>query len=175
VAAFALGMGSGIISKFEDEASIEKLEYYRSVRTSSRAAVFEDQSYKTTGDVIKYLPIRLVTFLFAPFPWQVYSVKTAVSFIEMPFWWFLFPFVIKGLIFMLKHKHAKIFIPLIIYTISLTLLFTLGSGNIGNMYRLRSQVLPFFLFMGVVGLSLRKAKNLGISQINILSRKLRTQ
>ncbi|MBU1537797.1 hypothetical protein KKF84_20965, partial [Myxococcota bacterium] len=173
VGLMTVGVGKDMLNTWNREADVKHLESYRKGLTVDRSAVHADQEYKSSFDIIKYLPSRLTTFLFAPFPWQLANARVVASFIEMPFWWVLFPFVLSGLMFMLRHKNVREFIPLIVYTLMLTLLYAIVQGNLGTAYRMRAQVLPFFLMMASVGVSVRTAKNLKIDPSMILKKEMR--
>ena len=168
VGLLSFGVGGDMVNRWNKEANVKRLETYRRELSVSRSAVHTDQEYTSSFDIIKYLPIRMTTFLFAPFPWQLVNTRTMVAFVEMPLWWTIFPFVIFGIIFMLQHRNVREFIPLIVYTLLLTTLYSIVEGNMGTAYRMRAQVLPFFFMMASVGISVRKAKKMNVNQRLIL-------
>jgi hypothetical protein len=172
-AVFAFGIGNKVLNKINNEANVKNISKYQAGLTSGKAKVLEGQQYKSNFDIIKYLPVRLVYFLFAPFPWQLTSIRAFLGFIEMPFWWMLLPFWFRGFIFMIKHTHVREFMPLIIYTVFLTLLYAIIEGNIGTAFRMRAQVLPFYLIMSSVGWGVHILKKSRLSTDFIVAPQLR--
>ncbi len=152
---------------------LNRAEQYRRGLTISRSAVHKEHSYKSSFDILRFLPQRTLTFLLAPFPWQIRNLRMVATSLEQPIWWYLFPFVIVGFLFLLRNKHVREFIPLLVYAPVLTLLFSVVQGNMGTAYRMRIQVLPFYLMMAAVGLASHKAKRLGLPQEYLFSPKLR--
>ena len=64
-------------------------------------------------------------------------------------WWASFPLLILGLWFSIKYRLRQIS-PVLIFTVMLSLAYSILQGNVGNAYRQRSQLLVFyFIFVGV--------------------------
>jgi hypothetical protein len=175
VGLFSIGIGNELLNRWEKEANVKQLNRYKDGLTINNRTVHEGDTYNTPLDILKYLPARLITFLFAPFPWQIVNARMAVSFVEMPFWWYMFYFVIKGILFMIKHKHVREFLPLVLYSLLLTVLYSIITGNLGDAYRMRAQVLPIYFMMGSVGLAVKTAKQLKVDTNFILSKNLRVK
>lgn len=170
---FAFGLGSDVSNVVDKQVSVEQLNKYQRGLSYGKTELYEDQHYETGFDIIKYFPVRLVHFLFSPFPWQVVSLNSALGAFEVPLLWLLSIFVVRGLFFCLRHPRAREFLPIIIYFIFLTVLYAIVESNIGTIYRMRYQILPFYIIMASIGLSLRKAHSLGVNSEYILSRGMR--
>ena len=105
----------------------------------------------STGEgAIKTIPLGLVYLLFAPFPWQLTSLRQSITLPEMLVWWASFPLLILGLWFSIKYRWRQIS-PVLIFTVMLTLAYSIFQGNVGNAYRQRSQLLVFYFIFVAVG------------------------
>lgn len=104
----------------------------------------------STGEgALKTIPIGMVYLLFAPFPWQLTSLRQSITLPEMLVWWASFPLLILGLWFSIRYRLRQIS-SVLIFTVMLSLGYSIFQGNVGNAYRQRSQLLVFyFIFVGV--------------------------
>jgi hypothetical protein len=89
--------------------------------------------------------------LFAPFPWQLTSLRQSITLPEMVIWWASFPLLILGLWFSIRYRFRQIS-PVLIFTVMLSLAYSIFQGNVGNAYRQRSQLLVFYFIFVAVGL-----------------------
>lgn len=102
----------------------------------------------TVGGAIRYLPVGLAFFLFAPFPWAITSVLQLSTLPEVLLWYALVPFTLLGLRGIRTREHSVGLVLVGILAIVVTS-YALVEGNFGTAYRHRSQVLPlFFVFAG---------------------------
>jgi Dolichyl-phosphate-mannose-protein mannosyltransferase len=100
----------------------------------------------TVGGAIRFLPLGLAFFLFAPFPWAVTSSLQLVTLPEVFLWYSLIPFTVMGLKAVMASKNRQ---SLVVISVLMVILVTyaLVEGNFGTAYRHRAQVMPlFFLF-----------------------------
>ncbi len=112
---------------------------------------FRAQSDVSTSEgALKTIPIGLVYLLFAPFPWQLASLRQSITLPEMIVWWASFPLLILGLWFSIKYRLRQIS-PILIFTVMLSLAYSIFQGNVGNAYRQRSQLLVFYFIFVAVG------------------------
>jgi hypothetical protein len=103
------------------------------------------------------IPIGLLYLLFAPFPWQLASLRQSITLPEMIIWWASFPLLILGLWFSIKYRLRQIS-PILIFTVMLSLAYSIFQGNVGNAYRQRSQLLVFYFIFVAVGYVLLSEK-----------------
>ena len=68
----------------------------------------------------------------------------------MVIWWASFPLLILGLWFSIKYRLRQIS-PVLIFTVMLSLAYSIFQGNVGNAYRQRSQLLVFYFIFVAVG------------------------
>jgi len=111
----------------------------------------------TTSGAIAAIPIGFIYLLFAPFPWQLASLRQIVTLPEMLIWWSVFPMLVLGLWFSVKFRLRRIS-PILIFTTMLTLAYSVFQGNVGTAYRQRAQILVFYFMFVAVGIVLMKEK-----------------
>jgi hypothetical protein len=119
----------------------------------SESGFGRDADVSTTQGAIAFMPIGLVFVLFAPFPWQMTSFSQIITLPEMLIWWGTFPFLISGLIYSIRYKLRNTS-PVLLFTVMLTLVYSLIQNNVGTVYRQRSQLLIFYLIFTAVGIVL---------------------
>jgi hypothetical protein len=96
------------------------------------------------------IPIGLLYLLFAPFPWQLASLRQSIALPEMLIWWAAFPLLVLGWWFAVKHRLRQV-APIVLFTTMLTLAYAVFQGNVGTAYRQRSQLLVFYFIFVAVG------------------------
>ena len=112
-----------------------------------------DVDVSTVSGALSILPTGMLYLLFAPFPWQLASVRHTITLPEMIIWWAAFPYLILGLWFTIKYRLRQVS-PILIFTSMLTLAYSLFQGNVGTAYRQRSQLLVFYFIFVAVGVVL---------------------
>ena len=88
--------------------------------------------------------------LFAPFPWQLASLRQSITLPEMLVWWASFPMLVLGLWFSIKYR-LRMISPILIFTAMLSLAYSVFQGNVGTAYRQRAQLLVFYFIFVAVG------------------------
>ncbi len=92
----------------------------------------------------------LLYLLFAPFPWQLNSLRQSITLPEMIVWWASFPLMIVGAWYAIKYRLRQIS-PILIFTVMLSLAYSVFQGNVGTAYRQRAQLLVFYFIFVAVG------------------------
>ncbi len=110
----------------------------------------KDVDVGTTEGALTVIPIGLLYLMFAPFPWQLASLRQSITLPEMIVWWVSFPLLILGIWYAVKHRLREV-APIVLFTTMLTLAYSLFQGNVGTAYRQRSQLLVFFFVFVAVG------------------------
>ena len=145
-------------TQFESYGNLEAVQRSRSDLTARASSGFNrDVDVSTTSGALTAVPLGLVYLLFAPFPWQLATVRQSITLPEMLVWWASFPLLITGLWFTLKYRMRQA-LPILIFTTMLTLAYSIFQGNIGTAYRQRAQVLVFYFIFVSVGAALVKEK-----------------
>lgn len=124
---------------------------------SAKSGFGKDVDVSTTSGAITAIPLGMMYLLFAPFPWELASLRQSITLPEMIVWWSAFPLLVLGLLFTLRYRLRQA-LPILIFTSMLTLVYSLFQGNVGNAYRQRSQLLVFYFIFVAVGAILIKEK-----------------
>ena len=111
----------------------------------------------TTEGAISTIPIGLIYLLFAPFPWQLASLRQSITLPEMIIWWLSFPLMVLGVWYSIKFRLRQIS-PILLFTTMLSIAYSVFQGNVGTAYRQRAQLLVFYFIFVAVGFVLLKEK-----------------
>lgn len=140
-------------------ANLEAVNNSRKDLAQSASSGFaEDVDVSTYGGALSAIPIGFTYLMFAPFPWQVGSLRQSFTLPEILVWWALMPFLVYGIYIVLRYK-LRVSIPIIVFTILLTIAYSVFQGNVGTAYRQRTQIQVFlfmFIAVGYVGWSERR-------------------
>lgn len=135
---------------------LEAIQRSRTDQANAGSGFGKDVDVSTTEGALTAIPIGLVYLLFAPFPWDMATLRQSITLPEMIIWWSAFPLLVLGLWYALKHRLRQV-APIVIFTTMLTLAYSLFQGNVGTAYRQRSQLLVFyFIFVAVGGILLKE-------------------
>ncbi|HET6669293.1 MAG TPA: glycosyltransferase family 39 protein [Pyrinomonadaceae bacterium] len=137
--------------QLEHYTNLERIQISRldaAKRAQSGFGVQSDVS--TSQGALATIPLGMVYLLFAPFPWQLASLRQSITLPEMLIWWASFPLLILGLWFSIKYRLRQIS-PILIFTVTLSIAYAIFQGNVGNAYRQRSQLLVFYFIFVAVG------------------------
>lgn len=145
-------------AQFEQYGNLEQLQRSRQdLATSAQSGFGRDVDVSTTSGALTTIPTGLVYLLFAPFPWQLGSLRQSLTLPEMVVWWAAFPLLILGAWFSLRYRLRQM-APILIFTSMLTLAYSVFQGNVGTAYRQRGQILVFYFIFVAVGSVLVKEK-----------------
>lgn len=137
--------------QLESYVNLERIQRSRlDAATSARSGFSAQSDVSTSEGALSTIPIGLVYLLFAPFPWQVTTLRQSITLPEMVVWWASFPLLILGLWFSIRYRLRQIS-PILIFTVMLSLGYSIFQGNVGNAYRQRSQLLVFYFIFVAVG------------------------
>ncbi len=110
----------------------------------------EEIDVRTTEGVLTAIPLGLVTLYLAPFPWQVTNITQLLTMPEMFVWWLSLPLIISGVIYSIKNKFREA-LPILFFTLVLSLSYSIYQGNLGTLYRQRAQIQVLLLIFASVG------------------------
>ncbi len=146
-------------TQFERYGNLEAVQRSRLDAAQSAGSGFgKDVDVHTTEGALTAIPMGLIYLLFAPFPWQLASLRQSLTLPEMIVWWVSFPLLVLGFWFAIKHRLKEIS-PILLFTTMLTLAYSLFQGNVGTAYRQRSQLLVFYFIFVAVGAVLLKERS----------------
>lgn len=137
-------------SNLEKYGTMERMQASREDNARRANSGFnEDIDVSTPLGAIEAMPLGFTYLMFAPFPWQVSNIRQAVTLPEMLIWWLSIPILISGLWFTIKTKLRQS-ISILLFTVLLTIAYSVFQGNVGTAYRQRAQIQVFlFIFIAV--------------------------
>ncbi|HEV7682690.1 MAG TPA: glycosyltransferase family 39 protein, partial [Pyrinomonadaceae bacterium] len=132
VALTYIGVTRSATAQFERYGSLERLQRSRQDQAARGDSGFgRDVDVSTTSGAISTIPMGVVYLLFAPFPWQITSLRQSITLPEMIIWWASFPLLVLGLWFTIKYR-LRLASPILIFTFMLTLAYSVFQGNVGT-------------------------------------------
>jgi 4-amino-4-deoxy-L-arabinose transferase-like glycosyltransferase len=151
-----LGIGDRASRELDTFASLERIQMSRlDLARSADTGYGEQMDVSTTTGALMTMPIGFVYLMLAPFPWHASNLRQAITIPDVLAWWAMLPFGVYGLMYTLRHRLRKA-IPILIFTVLLTLSYSVFQGNVGTAYRQRTQIQVFIFVMIAVGWNLRK-------------------
>jgi hypothetical protein len=144
------GIGRNAAEEYRVFGNLERVQSSRSDLARAADTGFgEEADVSTTEGALAAMPTGFVYLYFAPFPWQAANLRQAITIPEVLVWWMTIPFLIMGLIYAIKNKLRSAF-PILIFSLLLTLAYSIFQGNVGTAYRQRTQIQVFlFILVGV--------------------------
>jgi hypothetical protein len=139
----------------EQFGSLESVQRSRLDLSRAGSGFGEDLDVSTTEGAISALPVGFAYLMFAPFPWQAANLRQAITLPEVLLWWAMLPLMIIGIIYTIRHRLREAF-PALLFSLMLTLAYSLFQGNVGTAYRQRTQIQVFLFMFIAVGWVLRK-------------------
>jgi hypothetical protein len=145
-----VGITRNATANFETFGTAEQLQRSRlDLARSAKSGFSEDIDVTTTGGAISAIPIGLSYLMLAPFPWEVSSFRAAITLPEVLVWWAMIPLMIWGIWWAVKNRLRNA-LPVLIFSLMLTLGYSIFLGNVGTAYRQRTQIQVFlFIFIAV--------------------------
>ncbi len=122
----------------------------------ANSGYLQDVDISSVGNALRFLPLGIAYFLFAPFPWQIEGTLQMLTIPETIAWYGLSFWVFRGMPAALRRSKSEAWLVLGM-AVAMTISYALVSGNVGTAYRHRAQVLPMFFALAAVGLSRRSA------------------
>jgi len=153
--------------KFGNLATVERSR--KDAAKSAESGFQKDVDVSTTQGALSAIPLGLLYLLFAPFPWQLASVRQSLTLPEMLVWWCSVPFLVLGLWYAIRHRLRQVS-PVLLFTTMLTLSYSLFQGNVGTAYRQRSQLLVFYFVFVAVGFVLMRERAEDLRRRQILAK-----
>jgi hypothetical protein len=152
------GEGSQKVQSFD----LVELQRLRSWSSSDRAAASgfgADADVSTVGGALSFLPIGLVYFFFAPFPWEFGSARQSLAIPETMFFYTLVPGIVAGVVFLFR-KRLTDSLGVLLVTMTVTFGYAIGQGNVGTLYRHKAQVTGFYYAYAAIGMEQRRRRTI---------------
>jgi len=158
VALAYFGVSRYASKQFDTYGSLQQVQLMRGDASQSAGSGFgQDADVSSAEGALSALPLGLSYLILAPFPWQLASLRQAITLPEMLIWWASLPLLVLGLWFTLKYRLREV-APILIFTTLLTLTYSILQGNVGTAYRQRAQLLVFYFVFVAIGFVLGKEK-----------------
>lgn len=141
-------------AKFEltNMTSLESIQLSRKSLANEAASGFgEDYDVSTVEGSLSVLPIGITYLMLSPLPWQFTSTASFMTFPEMIVWWLMIPLLVIGINYSIRHRLRKC-ISILVFTLMLTIGYSIMQGNIGTAYRQRAQIQVFLFIFIAAGL-----------------------
>jgi hypothetical protein len=156
--------------QFEQYGNLEALQRSRlDLAVSAESGFGRDVDVSSTSGALSTIPMGMLYLLFAPFPWQVASLRQSITLPEMVVWWASFPLLVLGLWFSINYR-LRMISPILIFTVMLTFAYSISQGNVGTAYRQRAQLLVFYFIFVAAGFVLIKEKREERKRLELLQR-----
>lgn len=151
-----LGVGQSADTEIRVFGNLERVQSSRSDLARTADSGFgQETDVSTTEGAISAIPIGFAFLMLAPFPWQATNLRQAITIPEILVWWASIPFVFMGLIYTIKNKLRAAF-PILIFSLLLTIAYSIFQGNVGTAYRQRTQIQVFLFILAGVGWTVYK-------------------
>jgi 4-amino-4-deoxy-L-arabinose transferase-like glycosyltransferase len=145
------GMTRFASTQIENYGNLEAVQRSRlDAAQTGKSGFAKEADVSTASGALSAIPVGMTYLLFAPFPWQLASLRQSITLPEMIVWWLSFPLLILGLWFTIKYRLRQVS-PILLFTSMLTFAYSLFQGNVGTAYRQRSQLLIFYFIFIAVG------------------------
>ncbi|MEO7539452.1 MAG: hypothetical protein ABIV21_05460, partial [Pyrinomonadaceae bacterium] len=146
-----LGVGRDVASDYKVFGNLQRVQSSRLDLTQSANSGFGDTNdVSTTEGALSAMPTGFKYLYFAPFPWEAANLRQSITIPEVLAWWATMPFLVFGLIYAVKHRLRSAF-PILIFSLLLTLAYSISQGNVGTAYRQRTQIQVFLFILIAVG------------------------
>jgi Dolichyl-phosphate-mannose-protein mannosyltransferase len=152
------GVTSVVQKNVENYGNLNQLSNSRTdLSVSGDSGFGRDIDVSTAEGAIGALPIGLTYLMLSPFPWEITSVRAALTLPDMIIWWCSLPLMFIGIYYATKSKLREN-IAIIVFVLTLTLLYSIFQGNVGTAYRQRTQIQVFLFMFIAVGFEVVREK-----------------
>jgi 4-amino-4-deoxy-L-arabinose transferase-like glycosyltransferase len=146
-----LGVGQRASVELTTFTSLDRIQGSRSdLARAAETGFGEDLDVSTAEGALSALPIGFSYLMFAPFPWQAANLRQAITIPEVLVWWGVIPFLLVGLVYTIRHRLRNAF-PILMFSLMLTIAYSIFQGNVGTAYRQRTQIQVFLFILVAVG------------------------
>ena len=153
----AQSSGTGGKVQTFDLVELQRLRSWSSSAVAAESGFAADADVSTIGGALSILPIGLAYFFFAPFPWQLGSIRQSLAIPETLFFYTLVPGIIAGILFLFR-KRLSDSIGVLLVTMTVTFGYAIGQGNVGTLYRHKAQVTGFYYAFAAIGMEQRRRR-----------------
>jgi 4-amino-4-deoxy-L-arabinose transferase-like glycosyltransferase len=133
----------------EKYGSLERVQSSRTGLSQAGSGFGGEEDVSTGVGALSAIPIGMTYLLLAPFPWELTNLRQAITLPDMLLWWSAFPFLFYGIWYAVRYR-LRSSAGILIFTLMLTIAYSIFQGNVGTAYRQRTQIQVFmFIFISV--------------------------
>ena len=141
----------------EKYGNLSRLQNSRLDLSRAGSGFGSEGDVSTASGAITAIPVGFLYLMFAPFPWQLGSLRQAIALPEVIIWWAMMPLLFAGLVYSIKHRLRNA-LPMLLFSLMLTFAYSVFQANVGTAYRQRTQIQVFLFIFIAVGWTLGKEK-----------------
>jgi hypothetical protein len=145
-----------ITGETHSRMSLEAVSKMRQDLAGGSSAFEKNVDISTPAKALVFLPVGIAYYLFSPFPWQITSLLKLFSVPEMLLTYYLTPAILRGIRYTLRERFREA-LQVLLITALITVIYALGEGNVGTLYRHRAQSQGFYLMFAAAGLEVRRS------------------
>lgn len=146
-----------LLNKIPNDISIlfspEYLGSHTTIAARDRAAYLVGLTPNSFKDLIIQTPVRMIYFLFTPFPWMISNLIDLIGAIDAFLYLFITIYSLKGLGFLKKENKPLFWALLSLLIISISA-FAWGTSNYGTAIRHRQKFVWLLISIASIGISL---------------------
>jgi hypothetical protein len=142
---------------FEQYGRLDRVQRSRLDLSRAESGYGEELDVSTAEGALSAMPVGVAYLMLAPFPWQMSSVRQAITLPEVLAWWAMIPLMIGGIWYAIRNRLRSAF-PILFFSLMLTLAYSIFQGNVGTAYRQRTQIQVFLFIFIAVGWELWKER-----------------
>ncbi len=144
-----LGVGQRATVELSTFTNLNRIEGSRKdLARAAETGFGEEIDVSTAEGALTAIPLGFTVLMFAPYPWQATNLRQAITIPEVLIWWAMIPFLVMGLIYTIKNRLRNAF-PILMFSLMLTIAYSVFQGNVGTAYRQRTQIQVFlFILIG---------------------------
>ena len=128
----------------EEGFSVETLAEVQLSRKDAATIYLQGMVPNNAFDIVWQTPLRMINFLFQPFPWRVTDPRYVVVFLDAILWVFITAILVRNFRDIKENKAA---LALLVSAFVLVVVFSYGTGNFGTAIRHRTKFLVLFLVL----------------------------
>ena len=140
-----------------DLVELQRLRSWSSSSVAAESGFANEADVSTVGGALSVLPTGLLYFFFAPFPWQLGSVRQSLAIPETLYFYTLVPGIIGGIMYLFRTRLAES-LGVLLVTMTVTFGYAIGQGNVGTLYRHKAQVTGFYYAFAAIGMEQRRRR-----------------
>jgi hypothetical protein len=125
-----------------DVAIQERVWAHQEGAARSRAAYLEEAPISSPTSLILQLPVRVIYFLFTPFPWMVRTISDVIGFFDACIFFALCVGIWRSRAHLMVRPGA---IGILLVLAGLLAIFSIGTSNYGTSIRHKTKLSPLFV------------------------------